>query len=168
MVVVLVMQFMPFWVCTDCKSHKDEARWVSIAEYTWLPEHHKTLTRNMTDVYLAEYGEDYVDENGKKYKFAVDDIVTPCVVVFIGSVVGVFLCGILAKKAFVTWIPLICGVVGTVAYATLPAMKVGYNSKVHLLLTAALALVALPGIAIGVINWIKTEGYKYRFVFTKV
>ena len=95
MVVVLVMQLMPFWVCTGCKSHKDEARWVSIAEYTWFPEHHKTLTRNMTDVYLAEYGEDYVDENGKEYKFAVDDIITPCVVVLIAGVVGVFLCGIL-------------------------------------------------------------------------
>ena len=167
MVAVLVMQFMPFWVCSGCKSHKDEARWVSVAEYTWLPEHHRTITRNMTGVYQAEYGEDYVDDNGKKYQFAVDDIITPCAVVLVTGVIGVLLCSILAKKAFVTWLPLICGVVGAVAYATLPAMKIGYNHNVHLLLTAALALVALPGVVIGVINWIKTKGHNYRFPFIK-
>lgn len=160
MIAVLVMQFMPFWTCPGCRNHT-EPQQVSIVDYTWFPEHHKTITREMTDVYLEEYGEDYLDEKGKAYKFTVDDIVTGCVVVLISGAVGVFLCAILSKKAFVTWIPLLCGVTGVVDYLTMPAMKIGINNTAHLVVLAVLAVTALVGVVLGFVNWFKTKSHNY-------
>ena len=160
MIAVLVMQFMPFWTCPGCRNHT-EPQQVSIVDYTWFPEHHKTITREMTDVYLEEYGEDYLDEKGKAYKFTVDDIVTGCVVVLISGAVGVFLCAILSKKAFVTWIPLLCGVTGVVDYLTMPAMKIGINNTAHLVVLAVLAVTALVGVVLGFVDWFKTKSHNY-------
>ena len=141
--LVLICQFLPFWNCTNCKDHEDVDKAVSIAGYVWRPDHHKPITKGMTDVYLEAYGEDLKDENGKKFKFAVDDIVLPCVVIFIGSIVGFALSLAFSQRAIVGAIPLIVGSVGTYWYLTCPAMKVGANWQIHLVAAVLTAIAAL-------------------------
>lgn len=141
--LVLITQFLPFWNCSDCKTHEEADKNVSIAGYVWLPTNHKPITKEMTDVYLAEYGEDFKDEDGKKYKFAVNDIVIPCVVLFLGSIAGVALGLAFSKRPIVRLIPLIVGSVGVYWYHTCPAMKAGANWQVHLIVAALTAIAAL-------------------------
>ena len=141
--LVLITQFLPFWNCSNCKEHKDEDKLVSVVEYVWFPHHHTPITKGMTNVYLEAYGEDYTVEEGKKYKFDVDDIVLPCVVIFVGSIVGFALTVAFSQKTVVGAIPLFVGSVGTYWYLTCPAMKVGANWQIHLVAVALMAVVAL-------------------------
>ena len=160
LLAVLMTQFLPFWGCTDCKTHEED-RVVSIAEYTWFPEHHKPITKGMTDVYLAEYGQDYKGDNGKNYKFAVDDVIVPCAIVLISGALGVVLCLVFAKRAFVTLLPLACGVAGVVGYLSSPALKIGVNYNIHVILLALTGAVALAGVIIGFADWVKRRGRFY-------
>ena len=163
LLAVLMTQFLPFWGCTDCKTHEED-RVVSIAEYTWFPEHHKPITKGMTDVYLTEYGQDYKDDNGKNYKFAVDDVIVTCAIVLISGALGVVLCLIFAKRAFVTLLPLACGVAGVVGYLSSPALKIGVNYNIHVILLIVTAVVALAGVIIGLVDWVKRRGYFYSIL----
>lgn len=160
LLAVLVMQFSPFWFCSDCKTHEED-RVVSIAEYTWFPEHHKPITKGMTDVYLAEYGQDYKGDNGKNYKFAVDDVIVICAMVLIPGILGVVLCFVFAKRAIMLLLPLICGVTGTVGYLISPALKIGINYHLHVILLAVTGVVALVGAILGFKDWVKRRGHYY-------
>jgi hypothetical protein len=157
LVLVLITQFLPFWLCTDCKDHKDANKVVSIAEYTWFPDHHKPITKGMTNVYLDEYGQDLEDENGKKYKFAVDDIVTPLVIVFLGSIIGAVVCTVFSKYTAPALIPLLVGGIGVYWYLTCPAMKVGANWPIHVVVAGLAALAALGVLVYGVLESVKSE-----------
>ena len=153
--LVLITQFLPFWNCSNCKDHKDADKVVSIAEYVWFPDHHKPITKGMTDVYLEEYGEDLTDERGKKFKFAIDDIVFPCIVIFAGSIVGLALSLAFSQRAISGVITAIVGVVGTYWYLTCPAMKVGANWQIHLVVAALAATVSLACIIRNIIASLK-------------
>lgn len=158
LVLVLATQFLPFWNCTvECKEHKDVGKTVSIAEYVWVPDHHKPITKGMTDVYLEAYGEDYVDENGKKFKFELNDIVAPLVVMFAGSIVGVVLCVMYSKRIFPALIPLIVGGIGVYWYLTCPAMQVGENWILHLIVSALTSVVALASIIVHILDKVKSR-----------
>ena len=80
LVILLVTQFLPFWNCSNCRTHKEEDKAISIVAYTWFPEEHSPITKGMTDVYKEAYGEDYKDENGKNFKFRANDIVNPLII----------------------------------------------------------------------------------------
>lgn len=148
--VLFITQLLPFWKCSNCKEHKDVDRTVSIAEYVWLPEHHKPITKGMTDVYLEAYGQDYTGENGKKYSFAVDDILVPLVVIFVGSAVGAVLCCVFSKNSLLAIIPAVVGGVGIYWYLSCPAMKVGDNWVLHLIVAIITTLTALAALAYGI------------------
>ena len=142
LVLLFATQFLPFWNCTaDCKDHKDIEKTVSIAEYVWLPDHHKPITKGMSDVYMEAHGEDFTREDGKKFKFELNDIAAPLVVMFAGSVVGAVLCVMYSKRMLPAFIPLLVGGIGVYWYLTCPAMQIGQNWVLHLIL-AVLTLVA--------------------------
>ena len=158
--ILLVMQFMPFWLCSDCKEHEDVDKMVSVAEYTWFPEKHKPITKGMTDVYLEVYGEDYTDENGKKYTFAVDDIVTPIAIVFFGCIVSAALCYAFSNEAIVAVIPLVVGVVGSYGYLAYPAMKAGAGWMLHLIVALLVVMAALLTLGYGVVLRVKKRAVR--------
>lgn len=143
LLAMLITQFQPFWTCSNCKSHKEVDKEVSIAEYIWTPKHHKPITDDMTDHYRELLGEDYRDEKGKKFKFQPNDILPATVTVFLGSVVGILVCVLLRKKFFAPAIPLIVGIAGILGYTTYPALQIGHNWQTHLILAAVLAVIAL-------------------------
>ena len=147
--LVLITQFLPFWDCTNCKTHKEVDKKISVAGYVWIPVNHKSITNDMTDVYLEEYGEDFKGEDGKKFKFVAKDIAGPCAFIFLGSIAGIVLAFVFTKRMFAQLLALSAGSWGIYWYLICPAMKVGANWKLHL---AAMALAALAGLAAVVVN----------------
>ena len=153
--LMLITQFLPFWNCSDCRTHEEEDKMVSVAGYVWLPTNHKPITKEMTDVYLEAYGEDFKGEDGKKYKFAVDDIAAPCVVIFLGSALGLVLGAMFSRRVIFRLLPLIAGSVGVFWYLSCPAMKAGANWQLHWIVAALTAVTALVLIVLHVIGKIK-------------
>lgn len=163
LLAVMMTQFSPFWSCSDCKTHEED-RVISIVEYTWFPEHHKPITKGMTDVYLAEYGQDYKGDNGKNYKFAVDDVIVTCAIVLISGALGTVLCLVFSKHASVSLFPLICGFAGVSGYLSSPALKIGINYNLHVILLIVTAVVALAGVIIGLVDWVKRRGHFFSIL----
>lgn len=154
--LVLITQFLPFWTCSaTCKEHKEVEKVVSIAEYTWLPDHHSPITKDMTAVYKAAYGDDYTRENGKKFTFELNDIITPLVIILIGSIVGAALSIVYSRKALVALIAVVVGGTGVYWYLLCPAMKVGANWQLHLVVMALATLTGLAAVAVNVIDAFK-------------
>jgi hypothetical protein len=141
-VLVLVTQFLPFWNCTNCKTHKEVDKVVSVAEYIWIPVNHTPITKSMTNVYYEVFGDGLVDTNGKPYKFSVNDIFGPCVVTFVGSLAGIALGILFSRRSIVGLVTLIMGCSTARWYLICPAMQVGQNWQSHLVVAILAAVVA--------------------------
>lgn len=161
MLAVLALQFLPFWNCTDCKTHIDEDRMVSIAEYVWLPEHHKPISKDMTDLYKSLYGENIVDEYGKPYKFDADVIATELVIAFFVGILYPVVSLIFSRKALPLLLPLLGGIATVLAFMWSPALQIGQNWIVNVIVAGSGAGVALVGLVVGFISWAKTRGRYY-------
>jgi hypothetical protein len=140
--LVLITQFLPFWNCTNCKTHKENDKMVSVSEYIWIPVNHTPITKSMTNVYYEAFGEGLVDANGKPYKFSVNDIYGPCVVTFVGSVVGIVLSILFSRYAIVSLVTLVVGCSAARWYLICPAMQVGQNWQIHLACAMIAAIIA--------------------------
>ena len=161
LLVTLVMQFQPFWTCTDCKTHKDVDKEISIAEYIWLPKHHEPIADEMTDLYRDVYGPDYRDPaTGRKFKFKANYILPAMLTVFIGSVVGIVGCVIFRKKFFLAGIPLIVGIAGILGHLSYPALQVGQNAQSHVTLLVVVTIVAFTSLVLGTIAEIRKKAGK--------
>ena len=140
--LVLITQFLPFWNCTNCKTHKEKVKMVSVSEYIWIPVNHTPITKSMTNVYYEVFGEGLLDTNGKPYKFSVNDIYGPCVVTLVGSMVGIVLAILFSHYAVVSLVTLVVGCSAARWYLICPAMKVGQNWQIHLACAIAAAVIA--------------------------
>lgn len=157
LLATLIMQFQPFWTCTDCKTHKGEDKVVSIAEYFWLPRHHEPIADEMTDLYREVYGPDYKDPaTGRKFSFKPNYILPSVLTVFLGSIVGILGCVIFCKKFFMAGIPLIVGIAGILGQLSYPALKVGMNAQTHLILYIVVTSVAAVSLVLGAIGAIQS------------
>ena len=157
LLATLVMQFQPFWTCEDCASHKGTTEDVSIAEYFWLPKHHDELTEDMTDLYKENYGKNYRDPNGKKFKFRPNEILLTALTAFVGSIAGIICCVLLRKKFWVAGIPLAVGIAGIVGFTTCPALQIGKNAQIHLIIAVAVTAVAAISLILGAILAIRAK-----------
>lgn len=163
MIAVLLLQFTPFWNCSDCRSHKGEDKMVSIAEYLWFPEHHKPITNDMTDLYKSLYGEDIVDEYGKPFKFDVDHISAELVIAFVCGILAPVVGILFAKKALPLVIPM-CGSVATLMIFLLsPVLQAGQNWIFSVIAAGVCAAVAGAGLAVGFVAWVKVRGRYFGF-----
>ncbi len=161
LLVTLIVQFLPFWTCSDCKTHKGVDKEVSIAEYLWTPKHHEPIADEMTDLYRELYGSDYRDPaTGKKFKFQVNAVLPAMLTVFLGSVAGLVGCLIFRKRFFMTAIPLTVGIAGIVGHLTYPALKVGHNAQLHLIVFVVVAAVSAIALTVGTIAAIQRKRAK--------
>lgn len=142
LLVMLATQFMPFWLCEDCKNH-EEAKQITIAEYTWFPKEHTPITKGMTDVYLNIYGDGLLDEKGKPFKFQANDTVIPCIIIFVACILSVIMLIKNPGNTRYPIFPLIAGVGGVVGYLTIAALQTGENWQIHLV--AAIVLTVVSG-----------------------
>lgn len=161
LLATLIMQFQPFWTCTDCKTHKGMDKDVSIAEYMWLPKHHEPITDEMTDFYREYYGPEYKDPiTGRKFKFKPNYILPSTLTVFVGSVVGILGCVIFCKKFFLAGIPLVVGIAGLLGFLSYPALMFGPNTQTYMILYGVVTAVAAISLVLGAIDAIRHRAQK--------
>ena len=144
LLVTLVLQFLPFWTCEDCKGHEDVQKDISLAEYVWLPGHHEGMEDQMTDLYKDVYGKNYRGPDGRKFKFWPNEVLPTVLPGFLGSIFGIILCVWLRKKFFVAALPLYVGIAGIIGFTSCLALTVGMNVQLHLVV--AIALTAVSGL----------------------
>lgn len=120
MAVVVVVQFMPFWYY--------EGTSTSLQMYVWFPEKCKSLTKLLQDI----LGKDY----------AVGNIVLGPIALLVTPVVGIVLSIIKKDEYLMKLIPLVGGVVGAWGYLTQPALQLGSNWVLHLVLSIVMAVVS--------------------------
>ena len=156
LLVMLGTQCLPFWRCEDCKNH-EEAKDVSIAEYTLVPKKHSPITKGMTDVYLNIYGENLLDEKGKPFKFQANDTVIPCIIIIVACAFSV---AMLMKKPGSHWFPIFpfaAGLGGVIGYLTIAALEVGLNWQLHLIAAIVLTLASGGTLLYYITKHIKTK-----------
>ncbi|MBE6957889.1 MAG: hypothetical protein E7447_01880 [Ruminococcaceae bacterium] len=158
MLVILILQFLPFWNCSDCKSHKEEDKMVSIAEYLWLPDRHKPITEDMTELFKSIYGENIVDDKGKPFKFDVSQISPQLIVAFICGILAPVAGILFSKKTLPMLIPFIGSVATLMIFLMSPVMQAGQNWIVSVIVAGVCAAVSGVGIVIGFISWVKVRG----------
>jgi len=131
MAVLLVLQFIPFWHFSDGEAQAA----VSISSYVWFPADYGNV-----DDYLGEAIEDY----------SINDMLMTPILLLVLCAVGVVLCLLKAGNPLVLVVPLVAGLAGTIGYLTAPALQMGGNWIVHLLLSILLLAAAAAGL---VLNW---------------
>ena len=158
LLAALIMQFLPFWTCSGCKTHKDVEQGVSIAEYLWLPKHHTPVTNELTEMYRDLYGPDYRDPaTGKKLTFTADFILPSILTVFLGSIVGIVFCVLKRKKFFVAVLPLIVGLAGLLGHLFYPALTIGQNTGLYVVVFIVVTVVAAASLIFGVVTTLREK-----------
>jgi len=115
--VLLVLHFMPFWSYDGTST--------SIQSYIWFPTAHAPLKS-----YIA-------GQVGGDFALTMEVVLMP-VLVLILTVLGIILCIAKSDIAFVSLVPLACGLVGVWGYLCQPAFQLGTNWVLHLLVCVAM------------------------------
>lgn len=120
MLILLVLQFMPFWEVPD--------KTVSIQSYIWQPDTNKEVT----DYLRLKLGADY----------KIDQIIAMPIWSIILCVAGI-ICSLIKPKSFFTaLIPAFCGVIGIWGYLTKPAFQLGTGWVLHLIICIIMLAIA--------------------------
>lgn len=127
MVVLLVLQFTPFWHFMD----GEEQAAVSISSYVWFPADYANV-----DDYLSGTIDDY----------SINDMLTTPILLQVLCAAGAALCLIRAGHPLVLILPLAAGIAGTIGYLTTPALHMGGNWVLHLLISILLLAAAAAGL----------------------
>lgn len=159
---LLVTQLLPFWNCSDCKTHPEGDKMLSVAEYILFPLDHKTVADNMTEGYKALYGDDLRDAQGKKWVFTVDEILMCPLLVLMGCLLGIVLCLFMDNKLYGLCAGAVAGVSGVIGYLMYPPMQWGVNWQLHLVAAAIVAVVAVPVLVYAVVTKIKVYRAQYK------
>lgn len=110
LLVLLVLQFVPFWHYEGGAS--------SISTYLWFPNKNVAVTSSIKAVL------------GKT--FEVGQIVIGCIAVLASSVLGLVTCIIGQKSIGAPFTAILAGVIGVGAYLAVPALQLGSFWGVHL------------------------------------
>lgn len=130
MIVLLVVQFTPFW-------HYGEAgESCSISSYVWFPSDHKEL-----ETWLGE-------QDGAH---DLNSFVGMPILILVLSAAGAVICLIKPDKGASALLPAVCGAAGMIGYLTTPALKLGAGWAWHLLICVALLALGVYGI----VQWAK-------------
>jgi len=159
---LLVTQLLPFWKCSDCKTHPEGDKMLSVAEYILFPLDHKTVTNNMTEAYRAIYGEDLRDAQGKKWVFTVDEILMCPLLVLVGCLLGIVFCLVMENKLYGLFAGAVAGVSGVVGYLLYLPLQWGSNWQLHLAAAGIVTVVAVPTLVYATVVSIKANRAKYK------
>ena len=126
MTVLLVLQFTPFW-------HYGEAgESCSISGYVWFPSDQKAL-----ETWLGAQAEGH----------DLNSFVGMPILVLLLSAVGAVICPVKPEHVLTPVLPAACGLAGTIAYLTTPALKLGAGWTWHLLICMVLLVLGVYGLA---------------------
>lgn len=140
---LFITQLLPFWNCSDCKTHPEGDKMISITEYILFPMDHKSLTADMTDIYKAVFGDDLRDAEGKKWVFTIDEILICPLLVFVGSLLGIALCLFIENKLYGIISGAVAGISGVIGYLMYLPLQAGPNWQLHLAAAGVAAVAAV-------------------------
>lgn len=123
MAIMIVLQFMPFWCYGD-----QETQTASINGYIWFPNDHKELNHYLKTIAGSD--------------FEVDQILLMPIFNLLAGFFGILLCLTKPHTPIIKILPAACGLVGLWGYLTEPVFRLGTNWGIHLLVCAALLIVA--------------------------
>ena len=126
---LFITQLLPFWTCSDCKTHPEGDKTLSIAEYILFPLDHKPLTNDMNDMYKAV--------------FAVDEILMNPLLVFVGCLLGIALCIFMDNKLYGIISGAIAGIAGVMGYLMHLPLQAGPNWQLHMAVAGVVAVAAV-------------------------
>ena len=126
MVILLVLQFTPFW------QYGEAGESCSIGEYVWFPSDCKDL-----ETWLSAQVEDH----------DLNSFVSMPILVLVLSAVGAVFCLVKPEKGWTPILPTACGLVGAIAYLTTGALRLGAGWTWHLLICIALLALGIVGFA---------------------
>ena len=124
---LLVMQFLPFWTT--------EKETVSINDYLWMPNEHKSVTK----LFKAE-----LDDK----KFDPIKIVLWPVLTLVLGVAGIILCFIEKDTLLPYLMTILCGLAGMLTYLTNPVYQWGANWIVHLIVAIVVLVAGVAGLVL--------------------
>ncbi len=128
-VVLVVLQFIPFWGCYQCKTCGD-GKIISINEYIWFANDHKTgLTSVLQKYYIPG--------------FQVSDLVATSVLIQVASLFTLVMCIARPAKLTASAFALIAGLACVVGYLTHPVYQMGQLWQLHLAFGVLTLLAAL-------------------------
>ncbi len=130
MVILLVLQFTPFW------HHGEAGESCSISSYVWFPGDQKAL-----ETWLGSQAADH----------DLNSFVGMPILILALSAAGAVICLIKPDKGATPLLSTACGLAGMIGYLTTPALKLGTGWAWHLLI--CIALLALG--VYGVVQWVK-------------
>ena len=124
---LLVMQFLPFWTT--------EKETVSINDYLWMPNEHKSVTK----LFKAE-----LDDK----KFDPIKIVLWPVLTLVLGVAGIILCFIKKDTLLPYLMTILCGLAGVLTYLANPVYQWGANWIVHLIVAIVVLVAGVAGLVL--------------------
>lgn len=130
MLILLVLQFMPFWTVET----EEGANSVSIQSFIWFPGDHGDL-------------EDSLGATLGNEEFSVNDVLGMPILVLVAGAAGVVLCLIKSGSGFASILPAICGVAGVWGFLAKPAFRLGSTWQIQLALSAVILVLAIVSIA---------------------
>ena len=133
MVILLVMQFMPYWHLGD------EAKDVSIQGFTWFPTDHKDL-------------ESKIAEKTRDVDFVVTHIIAMPILELLLCAAGAVCCCFMSKNPLMLLFPSAAGLFGLWGYLTQPAFRLGGTWLVHVAICVALLILGAGGLFLGMKN----------------
>ena len=139
--VMLVMQFVPFWTYGD--------KTASINNFVWL----KATDGELTSWFAS-------NATGFNAYADMNSLVLAPVLMFVLCILGVIFCTKNSKAAFISLIPFFCGVIGVIGYLTQPVLQLGELWTLHIAISAALVLVGLVATVFGIIVFVKGDKVK--------
>lgn len=123
MLILLVLQFLPFW------SYGDPSVSVSIQEYIWFPGDHTGLDKELTALVSADY--------------SINDVLLMPILTLVLGAVGIVMCLFKSSNSRISLLPTACGLVGAFGYLTGAAFQVGSGWALHLVVCLLLVCAGL-------------------------
>lgn len=137
MLVVLILQFVPFWSANG--------KGISISSYIWFP------IDNETNIALGDsFKATFADYN-------INSIVLVAVGQLVAGVIGVVLSVVKRNNPFIAIAPIICGIFGVWAFIAKPVYRLGTAWGLHLAVDIILLVVAIYTLVINIRSIFVTE-----------
>ncbi len=144
LVVLVAIQFTPYWTFTDGDGQEQT---ISIGSYVWFPN--EDVSNDFEDVVKDEVfpGERMSDND------VVNEIVMFPAITFGLAVLAIATCILGKKKLIVPGLAtLIVGLVGIIGYISSPALNLSSAWTLHFIITIILALVGAAVFAFGIME----------------
>ena len=130
LVVLLVLQFTPFWQYGEAQEET-----TSIQGYIWFPTDNSALEKHLKATVDSSH--------------TVDSILMMPILVLVLGAVGTALCLAKADQLWAGIFPAACGAVGLWGYMTKAAFRVGSNWLLHVIVCIALIFIGIAAIYTG-------------------